>query len=415
MKVTFLVTAYPTTGNSVAGIFHKTLAEALVRRGLELEVIAPVPWVPPGLSAFSRRWRQYASTPQLSMTGGIPVRRPRYLHWPRADKWGWPHRGFVHSLKSLSNQADLIHAHFAYPSGLAAATLSRSRQVPFVLTLHGSDVNVQPFSNRFARRRFVEAVNQASAVLAVSESLAEKTRDLAGRRPIVLPIGIDLRRFSQILHKNAARQLLGLPEGRRIVLFVGSLVRSKGLQELLAALMVLQRDQVSGLIIGDGPMSSAVRVSENATYLGPLSPSQVLMYLAAADVLVLTSYAEGMPTVLVEAGAAGLPVVATRVGGVPELLDKERGLLIPPRSVEAIISGLRYVFENREQALQRAARLRSFVHQEYDVSANAGALIEIYKAVVERGFPLKIDSCHKSPAYAVAKATSNKAYGNSIA
>src|SRR5215510_2226067 len=184
MKVTFLVTAYPTTGDSVAGIFHKTLSEALVRGGLDLQVIAPVPWVPPGLSALSRRWRQYASTPQLSTAGGIPVWRPRYLHWPRADKWGWPHHGFVRSSTSLLNQSDLIHAHFAYPSGLAAAGLSRSRQVPFVLTLHGSDVNVQPFSNRLARRRFVEAVNEASAVLAVSESLAEKTKDLAGRRPI---------------------------------------------------------------------------------------------------------------------------------------------------------------------------------------------------------------------------------------
>jgi teichuronic acid biosynthesis glycosyltransferase TuaC len=386
MNVTFLVTQYPTKENPVGGIFHKNQADALVRRGLEVQVIAPVPWVPPGVALLSQKWNSYASTPEECVSAGVRVSRPRYLHWPKADYWGWSHREIALASKALvTGHSDLVHAHFAYPCGLAAVGLARSLHVPVVLTLHGSDVNISPHINRLSRHRFETAVNKASCVLAVSQALAEKTLALSGRRPVVLPIGIDLKRYSQLPDSVSARRLLGLPLNKRVVLFVGNLIPSKGITELMAALAALKSENVLGCIIGDGPMRATVQESETSKFLGQLPNREVALYLAAADIFILPSYSEGMPTVLVEAGAAGLPIVATSVGGIPELLAEERGLVIPPRSSDAIVWGIRYILANWEEAIERASRLNRFVQHKYSVDSNADILVRLYERLLKTG------------------------------
>ena len=393
MKVTFLVTQYPTEENPVGGIFHKTQADALVRRGLEVQVIAPVPWVPPGMATLSHKWNSYASIPEEYVAGGVRVCSPRYLHWPKADYWGWSHREIARASKALvSGHSDLVHAHFAYPCGLAAVDLARSLHVPVVLTLHGSDVNTNPHVTRLSRHRFRTAVNKASCVLAVSQALAEKTLALSGRRPLVLPIGIDLKQYSQLPDRSSARRLLGLPVDKRLVLFVGDLIRSKGIEELMGALTALKCENILGCIIGDGPLRALVQQSRTARCFGRLPNPQVALHLAAADVFVLPSYSEGMPTVLVEAGAASLPIVATRVGGIPELLAQERGLVIPPRSSDAIVWGIRHILANWEEAVEGASRLTRFVQQKYDVDSNADILVRLYEGLLKI-CPVPADQC----------------------
>jgi teichuronic acid biosynthesis glycosyltransferase TuaC len=404
MKVTLLVSSYPTEENPVGGIFHKSQAEALARHGLQVQVVAPVPWVPPGMAMLSQKWNSYASTPEEYASGGVRVSRPRYLHWPNGDYWGWSHKEMARSSKPLvDRRTDLIHAHFAYPCGLAALGLAQSTAVPVVLTLHGSDVNTNPYANRWSRSRFEAAVTGASCVLAVSEALAEKTLALSGRKPLVLPVGIDLRPYSHRLDKPSARRLLGLPLDKRMVLFVGNLIRSKGIEELVAALAELQSERILGYLIGDGPLRAVVQQSGIARCLGRLPNPQVAPYLAAADLFVLPSYSEGMPTVLVEAAAAGVPILATEVGGIPELLAEERGFLVPPRNKDAVVGGIRCIFANYQQALERASRLNRFVRHKYDVDSIAGILFRLYERLLERDslaasiFPGCLRTSNESP------------------
>src|SRR5687767_14607017 len=106
------------------------------------------------------------------------------------------------------------------------------------------------------------------------------------------------------------------------------------------------------------------------------------MIMASGDVLILPSHNEGMPTVLIEAGAAGLPVIASAVGGIPELLADNRGELIPPRSVEAIVSAIVRLRQNSEAASRRAAALKQFVRDYYDVDANAKMLTQLYETLI---------------------------------
>ena len=103
--------------------------------------------------------------------------------------------------------------------------------------------------------------------------------------------------------------------------------------------------------------------------------------MAAADVLILPSYAEGLPTVLVEAGSVGLPVIGSAVGGIPELLGEGRGTVLPEISAGAVVRALSSFLAARESAMEAAGRLRAHIHADHDVDVNAARLIAHYHQI----------------------------------
>ena len=223
-----------------------------------------------------------------------------------------------------------------------------------MLTLHGSDVNSYPFVNRLTRSRFVGAVRGAGRVLAVSSALADRTEQIAGRRPEVLPIGIDLRLFGASPGGEPVRTGLGIPDDKRVVLFVGDLFVAKGVRELLLALRTLREENVIGVFVGDGSLRGEVQACPGAIWKGSIPNHDLVKYYSMADVFVLPSYSEGLPTVVVEAGAVGLPVIATGVGGISELLGDARGLIIPSCNAGAIAACIRTVLADKIQSTRRA-------------------------------------------------------------
>ena len=211
LRIVVLAPGYATEANPTGYVFHRTACEALARAGAQPRVVVPVAWAPWPLRSISARWGQYARIPQREQVDGITVEHPRYVQIPRGNRAGWPHRAFARLLRNMLAPDDLlIHAHFAYPCGLAAARVAGERNIPCVLTLHGSDVNRFPGMSKTTRRLFQEAVLGATTVIAVSEALANRTEQLTDRRPTVLPIGVDLRRFQSPCDPKGARRALGL-------------------------------------------------------------------------------------------------------------------------------------------------------------------------------------------------------------
>ncbi len=244
----FVVTAFPTPAGGTGGVFHRTQAEALIGSGADVEVAAPVPWVPVGVRRLSSKWATYQAIPLEYTMNGVRVFRARYLQWPSGDRWAVSHGDFARAVGSaIANRPSVVHAHFAYPPGIAALAVGRSWNVPTVLSLHGSDVNRFPHLNRRTRRAFITAVLGADAVLAVSEDLARKTEDLSGRRPVVMPIGIDLAPYQGLPDQASAKERLGLPPDCSVILFVGALSVDKGIPELLSALERLNSSRVVGV------------------------------------------------------------------------------------------------------------------------------------------------------------------------
>jgi glycosyltransferase involved in cell wall biosynthesis len=215
-------------------------------------------------------------------------------------------------------------------------------KIPFVVTAHGSDINVYA-ERRFIRDQLVWAFGRAKAVIAVSHALQQKICALAPpvcRRVTHIPCaGIDPNVF-MVRDRDAARAILGFPGSGRIILFVGQLVPVKAVNVLVSAwrkMLIEGKTHPDDrlVIVGDGPERSALAAqipsSQRATVLftGDISQEGVARWLSAATVLCLPSRNEGTPNVVIEALASGRPVVASRVGGVPEVVsDGRNGFLV---------------------------------------------------------------------------------------
>jgi glycosyltransferase involved in cell wall biosynthesis len=245
----------------------------------------------------------------------------------------------------------VLLASYGYPDGCAGVVLGGLLGIPVVVKCHGSDLNRVPEDPpaRFQIRRLLK---RARAVVVVSRNLMDQARALGipEARLRVVYNGIDRDHFHPA-DKRAARHHLGLPDDRELVLYLGHLAEHKGVLDLVQAARLLRERHPRAMVlfVGDGPLSGHIRQlgapgGELAgTILGSstVPHAEVPSWMAAADVLCLPSWGEGMPNVVREAHACGRPVVATRVGGIPEAIHSaELGGLVPPRDPARLAQAL---------------------------------------------------------------------------
>ncbi|MFN2744469.1 teichuronic acid biosynthesis protein TuaC [Bacillus sp. z60-18] len=388
MKVLWITSVYPSGQKPGEGVFHETQVQALRMLGIDVTVICPLPVNPGPLRLLKKKYRRIRSSPEYEERKGIPVYRPPYTALPGQLKWAQPHRRIAEAvLRTIGKHRlapDMIHAHFAMPSGGAAAVVSERLNIPYALTLHGSDVNVYPHYSKGAFKAFERAVRSASDVLAVSDMLKDKTKEMTGVESAVLPIGVSLDRFQKpSASKVELREKYGLPKDKKLLTFVGRLVKGKGVAELAEAVRQLD-DSYAAVFVGDGPEKERIRqkAGGQAILTGQVANQQISEYLAASDLFVLPSYSEGMPTVVIEALALKVPVVCTAVGGVPALFGKHRHLLVKPGSVSELKAAVTDYVEGGKWRADIADELYQKVYEHYDANQNAKALKERYERIV---------------------------------
>jgi teichuronic acid biosynthesis glycosyltransferase TuaC len=383
---------YPWAGDLISGVFHRTQAHAVARLGVEVRVVAPRPFSPPPLPWLGGRWARYAAMPRTQVDDGVRIDRPPYLAVPGEPAWALPSRAVAGAaLRVLRHDPppDVLHGHFVVPTSMATRRVARTLHRPFVVTVHGYDATSWPAAHPDSLGEYRATLRGAAAVIAVSRAIADRVAALAGVDAVTLPLGVDHAALrGAALPKAEARAALGLPDDRLVVLFAARNVSHKGLAEFTEALLGLGRPFL-GVVIGDGSMAGhradEGRRDDRIRHHGPQDRDGVVRYLCAADVLVLPSYQEGLPTILVEAGSLGLPVVATAVDGTPELLADDAGLLIPPRDPAAIAAALEAVAADLPAAAARASRLRARVETDYDATVNARRLVALYRDVAATG------------------------------
>jgi glycosyltransferase involved in cell wall biosynthesis len=299
------------------------------------------------LKVISLRTRN--DLPERETFGGLDVIRPR---WWRVPKLSVLLDGYVYA--ALAGRAlrrvcpdfdpDLIDAHWLYPDGFGAVRLARRLGKPVVLNGRGSDVN--EFCFRWPMRHFARrALRAATHLIAVSSPLKEKMIEAGAPadRITVVTNGVDTALYRPG-DRDAARRALGVPAGPVILVSAGSVVEGKGFQHLIAGLALLPAElSVHLYIAGPGPYRDTLErvaretgVADRVTLLGRVAQERMPQWYRAADFFCFGSLREGCPNVVLESLACGTPVVSTRVGGVPDLVDEGRtGLLFEPGSPEA--------------------------------------------------------------------------------
>ncbi len=330
MRILLVSQMYPGPDDPDLGVFVKRMEQALVDRGHELE-----------RAVLDRR------------AGG----KRRYLELARRV-----------AVTARRFRPEVVYAHFLVPAGLAAALSSRA---PLVVTAHGRDVrNVGVLPAVGSATAFV--VRRAAAVIAVSDYLRRELElkvPAARGRVEVVSSGVDLERF----------RVEPAPEGPTAYLCLGGLTKRKNVLRLAEAFERVGEGTLT--FVGDGPLRTSLEGRRSVEVAGPVRHEEVPGRIAAAHVVCQPSLIEPFGQALLEAMASGRSVVATRIGGPPEFVTPEAGVLVDPADVASIAEGMRQAAKLPcpNPAARRAAEL-------HDVNEQARRVEEILERAA-RGRP----------------------------
>ena len=402
MNILVLTSAYPKFAGDATAPFMASITEHVAARGHSIHVVLPahVQWARPR-SEGSIHFHPYRYSPSRSWTpwgfaqsleSGVKLKRRLYALAPAV------YASARHTCRRLTaaERFDVVHAHWAVPNGFIAAGVCKSRGIPLVVTLHGSDISVsekKPWFARLARGSFAAA----NVITAPSNDLLQRARRLGARGELeLIPWGADPDLFHP--DPEAARRVRhqhGLSDEDVLVLGVGRFVRWKGFDDLISsvALATDRHPELRLVLVGDGDirgeLEARVRelgIERVVTFTGMAARDDVRAYLAAADIVAVPSvhadgFVDGQPTVALEAMATAKPLVVTRVGGLPDLVRPgENGLVVEERDPSALAAAIVALADDAARRRVMGAAGRERVQRELNWDAVADRLIRVYES-----------------------------------
>ena len=350
MKVLFLSNLFPDAAAPNRGIYNARLVHHLAPH-CKIRVVAPRPTrgLPPFWSPqkFAGRAEDAAFAPVFPPTGYIPKIGSRWNHKLMA-------RSLRKTLRAVRAEFpyDIVLASWVYPDACAVAELAREMDFPFIAIAQGSDVH--QYLQIPARLRIITAaLNSAGAVITRSGELARLLREagVAETKLHTVYNGVEAGVFRPG-DKAAARATLKLPPAAKVLLYVGNFLPIKNPLLLVDAFAELARRQPEKqfllAMLGEGALQAEILrrahergVGNRVMLPGRKTPPEVARFMQAADLLVVPSDNEGVPNVIYEAMSCGLRTVATRVGGIPEILALDiLGRLVAPKNSPAMAQAM---------------------------------------------------------------------------
>ena len=340
MRLLFISTLFPDSKEPYRGLDNATILHGLAADGWAVRVLA----LRPSLPFFRRKTTPRAHDASLS---------PRFVPVPYVPRFGSRvnHRLYARALRPellhLRGEFDVVLTAWIYPDSCAVA---RVADFPFISIAQGSDVH-QYLKDPVRRKIIQSEMPRASAIITrsgdLARRLAEAGLDATRIHPVYNGIHLDTFRPPEPGEKEALRREFGIPKDAPLALFVGNFLPIKNPFIVIEGHRALRASlpQAWLALIGGGPLEKEMRSrsSQNVKFVGRQQAAEVARWMRAADCLILPSENEGVPNVILEAFASGLPVVASRVGGIPEVLNQTYGRLIEPTAktlAEAILEVL---------------------------------------------------------------------------
>jgi N-acetyl-alpha-D-glucosaminyl L-malate synthase BshA len=297
---------------------------------------------------------------------------------------------------------DVIHAHWAVPMGFVGTLAKHVTGIALVITTHGRDVYVNPDAGAvvpelwYARPFLRFALRRADRVIAVSRDCCRHA--VAAGTPLerisVIANGVDARLLSPECGNGARiRQLFAIPQSAKVILFVGSLRRYKGVDVLIRAMPAVLDSDPSAvvLIVGAGPqredlmaLRDSLSLRDTVIFAGSVPNSELVHYEKACEAFVLPSRRESFGIAALEAMACAKPVIGTRQGGLKEIIDDEKtGLLVDPDDSQQLASAILRILRDKILARHLGSNARRKVEEEFDWAQVARQTAATYRQAIE--------------------------------
>jgi glycosyltransferase involved in cell wall biosynthesis len=383
MKIGIVTTSFPRWRQDYIGAFVYEAARAIQKKGFQVKVIT----------------MHHPGTPRHESWDGIEILRTKYLpdSWellksqggglpevwkknPRARIQLLPFMiAFFFDVILHTRDCDILHANWTLSGTVAWMNYLLTKKTYFV-TVHGSDIYKTiklPFITFITRISLLKA----KKVLVVSRALSDKVNSIGVpySNIEIIPDGVDTTNFVPLPYKDRANNIL----------FVGSLIERKGVRYLIQAFANIVRyfPDFHLILMGEGyqraeceALVQSYGLSEKVCFTGAQTRKQVAESMRKAKIFVLPSIEEGLGVVLLEALASGTPIVASKIGGIPDVVDGTVGLLIPPGEPEALEKAILSILNlnlNAWNVLHHNARKRS--EEVFDWAHIAQRIVELYK------------------------------------
>lgn len=395
MRITVLASSYPRFAGDGAAPFVRSICEALAKAGHDIEVVAP-----------------YDPLVKPAEQGSLSVHRFRYI-WP--DRWSI--MGHARSLEAdvrlrpfsilllplflisafftlltvaRRQHAQAVYIHWVIPNGPAGALAARLLGIPYMISLHGSDIFLAQKNRLFgAVARLV--FKSATAVTACSPELHAAALSLGAPADTrLLAWGADPVLFTPARRSLNLHASLHLPDNLLLILAIGRMVYKKGFDILLHALpaVIAACPDIHLILAGDGSirpelehLAASLGIQDRVTFTGRIPWDQVPTLLASADIFALPSIRDpggnldGLPTVLPEAMASATAVIASDIGGVSLVISPgETGLLVPPGDIEALSNALITLISSEAERKRLGAAARQAVIERFNWDQVAGEI-----------------------------------------
>jgi glycosyltransferase involved in cell wall biosynthesis len=232
--------------------------------------------------------------------------------------------------KYKKSKSNILHIHFAFPEGYIGYIVKKKYNTNYILTVHGSDIHTIPFKNINYKKMVLKALNNAKIVIFVSKYLFKKAKEIGYKKNnyYIIPNGIDLDKF-YIIKRDIILKNINFKSNKIYIGYIGNLLKVKGVDKLPGIFNKISQaiNNICFVIIGNGFLKeniknglSSYNLLDKTIFTGGISNDLIPYYLNAFDVLLIPSRNEGFPSILLECLACGTPVIASNVGGIPEIL-----------------------------------------------------------------------------------------------